>query len=155
MQMKWSNRKFDDLSGRDVYEILRLRVDIFIVEQACPYHEADGNDYEAIHVCCEDSRGLAAYARLLPAGVKYERPSIGRVIVRRDVRGEGIAHTLMERALDFMLREWKPKDIQLQAQTHLVKFYNGHGFTEISEPYEDDGIPHVDMIYKSNPSISF
>jgi len=153
--MNWSYRKFDDLSGRDVYEILRLRVGIFIVEQACPYYEVDGKDYESIHICCEDVNGLAAYTRLLPAGVKYNRPSIGRVAVREDVRGIGLAHTLMERSVDYVLREWKPEEIQLQAQTHLAGFYESHGFIVISEPYEDDGIPHVDMIYKTNQTTSF
>lgn len=144
--MGWSCQNFETLSGRDVYEILQLRVDVFVVEQECPYHEIDGNDYEALHIIYRDERGVGAYARLLPAGVNYDAPSIGRVIVRKDLRGGGFAHTLMENALNYMLKRWQPEKINLQAQTHLAYFYEGHGFTVISESYLEDGIPHVDMV---------
>lgn len=145
--MDWSYQKFDELSGYDLYELLRLRVDVFIVEQECPYHEIDGHDYEAIHVSWRDDKGIAAYARLLPGGVKYEEPSIGRVIVRKDLRGTGLADKLMSSATHYVLTEWQPKKIRLQAQTHLAAFYGRHGFEVISASYLEDGIPHVDMIH--------
>ena len=145
--MEWSCEKFEALSSHKLYEILKLRVNVFVVEQNCPYPEIDGNDYEAIHVSYADEKGIAAYTRLLPKGVKYEDPSIGRVIVRSDLRGTGIAHKLMENAVNYVLTEWQPEKIRLQAQTHLAKFYEKHGFEVISEPYTEDQIPHVDMFY--------
>ncbi|CAM3219470.1 GNAT family N-acetyltransferase [Filibacter tadaridae] len=147
--MNWTANEFDELSGRQVYEILKLRVNVFVVEQSCAYHEIDDHDYGAIHICCLDGQELVAYARLLPAGVKYKEPSIGRVIIKEDHRGTGLAHTLMERSMHYILSSWKPDEIRLQAQTHLSGFYGKHGFDKVSEPYDEDGIPHVDMIFTS------
>ena len=95
---------------------------------------------------CADEEGLAAYTRLLPAGVKYEEPSIGRVIVAKSKRGTGLAHTLMEYSVRYILDNWFPSSIRLQAQSHLSEFYGKHGFKAVSLPYDEDGIPHVDMI---------
>jgi len=143
--MEWTYKEFEKLSGREVYEMLKLRVDVFIVEQDCAYHEVDGFDYNAIHLFCLDERGIAAYARLLPACVKYPEPSIGRVIVRKDKRGTGLAHELMEKCLHYITNEWSPEKIRLQAQSHLAGFYGKHGFEAVSQPYDDGGIPHIDM----------
>ncbi|MER2088309.1 MAG: GNAT family N-acetyltransferase [Sporosarcina sp.] len=143
--MKWTYNKFEALTSREVYEMLKLRVDVFIVEQNCAYHEIDNFDYEALHIFCTDEAGLSAYARLLPAGVKYPEPSIGRVIIRQDRRGFGLAHELMKRCILHITKEWMPGKIRLQAQEHLAGFYGKHGFKAVSEPYADDGIPHVDM----------
>ena len=145
--MEWLYQSFDEISGRELYELLKLRVNVFIVEQDCPYAELDGNDFDAIHITCKDEQGIAGYSRLLPKGVKYESPSIGRVIVRADLRGTGLGHMLMECATQQVLKKWQPSEIFLQAQTHLEAFYKQHGFNTISEPYKDDGIPHIDMIY--------
>lgn len=145
--MDWKCKAFEELDVRELYEVLKLRVDVFVVEQECPYHELDGNDYKAIHVSYTDEKGTAAYTRLLPTGVKYVEPSIGRVIVRKDLRGTGLANKLMEYAVQYVLTEWQPEKIRLQAQTQLADFYRKHGFEVISEPYLEDKIPHVDMIY--------
>lgn len=144
--MNWYYREFHELSGREVYEMLKLRVNVFIVEQNCAYPEIDGYDYESIHVFCQDEEGIAAYARLLPAGVKYADPSIGRVIIRRDLRGTGLAHKLMERNVQYIIKQWQAERMYLQAQHHLAGFYEKHGFHAVSDPYEEDGIPHVDML---------
>lgn len=153
--MEWRYQKFDEISGRELYEILKLRVNVFIVEQDCPYPEIDGNDFDAIHVTCRDEEGIAAYSRLLPSGVKYKTPSIGRVIVRDDQRGTGLGHILMERAIREVLKQWEPNEIFLQAQTHLERFYKQHKFNTVSEPYDDDGIPHIDMIYQESREEGF
>ena len=149
--MEWSYQNFNALSGSEVYEVLQLRVSVFVVEQACPYQEIDGYDQASIHISCRDEKGIAAYARLLPAGVKYPDPSIGRVIVRNDLRGSGLADKLMTAALDYVVREWSPKKVKLQAQQHLEGFYIRHGFETISKPYVEDTIPHVDMICRTLP----
>ncbi|QTD39604.1 GNAT family N-acetyltransferase [Sporosarcina sp. Te-1] len=148
--MEWNCQMLSRMDGNEVYDMLRLRVDVFVVEQSCAYPELDGLDGEAIHVIGKDAGGIAAYARLLPPGVKYEDPSIGRVIVREDCRGTGLGHELMEKAMERLVKEWAPERIRLQAQYHLEKFYRGHGFTAIADPYDEDGIPHVDMVWVNN-----
>lgn len=147
--MHWDYQSFDEINGIDLYELLKLRVDVFIVEQNCSYSELDNYDQEAIHVSCRDESGLIAYARLLPKRVKYNEPSIGRVIIRADKRGTGLAHILMENCKKHMKEIWAPDEIRLQAQSHLENFYSTHGFKTISEPYVDDQIPHVDMILRN------
>lgn len=153
--MNWTYKQFSELTGYEVYEILKLRVAVFVVEQECPYHEIDGHDYDSTHVSYIDTKGIAAYTRLLPKGVKYDEPSIGRVIVREDLRGTGLANRLMEHAMHYIIEEWSPEKIRLQAQTHLVDFYGRHGFEVISNPYLEDGIPHVDMFYHNFTKKSF
>ena len=133
--MNWSYKSFTELSGSEVYEILKLRADIFVVEQNCPFPEIDGHDYESLHVCCMSGVELLAYARLLPAGVKYEEPSIGRVVIRPDKRGMGLAHTLMEYSVQTVRENWNHDKIHLQAQSHLAKFYTKHGFEIMSVVY--------------------
>ena len=147
--MYWKYQKFEQINGMDLYEIVKLRINVFIVEQKCPYPELDDLDFKAIHICCKDETGLVAYARLLPEGVKYEEPSIGRVIVRQDRRGMGLAHILMEQCINQVDELWGVSKIRLQAQVHLEEFYGTHGFKAISSPYEEDGIPHVDMILQT------
>lgn len=145
-QLEWTSSEFDQLSGIDVYEMLAFRVAVFVVEQNCPYQEVDGHDVNALHVFGKDEKGIAAYARLLPSGEKYETPSIGRVIIRSDLRGKGVGHELIKNCIHLMNERWNPEQIQLQAQAHLERFYASHGFITESEPYDEDGIPHIDMI---------
>ena len=145
--MKWTYHEFGELSGHEVYEMLKLRVDVFIVEQNCAYHEVDGHDYDAIHIFCSDEEGLAAYARLLPASVKYMEPSIGRVIIRENKRGTGLAtYPYGDEVLTLRKIIGSLKKFVCRPSTILVGFYEKHGFNAISEPYGDGGIPHVDMI---------
>lgn len=143
--MNWTTYRFDEFSARKLYEILKLRVDVFIVEQNCPYPELDGLDQESIHMDYTENGRILAYARLVPAGVKYDLPSIGRVIVHPDARSRGLAKELLTRSIDYIFSEWEPEEIQLQGQVYLQKFYESFGFVPVSEAYDEDGIPHVDM----------
>lgn len=143
--MNWKTYRFDELTARKLYEVLKLRVDVFVVEQNCPYPELDGLDQQAIHLIYSENDEVLAYARLVPAGVKYELPSIGRVIVRKDARGRGLAKKLLERSIDWILTEWNASSIQLQGQVYLQEFYQSFGFEPVSDSYDEDGIPHVDM----------
>lgn len=148
--MNWNTYRFDELSAGKLYEFLKLRVDVFVVEQNCPYPELDNLDQASIHLACGEVDRTLAYARLVPAGVKYSIPSIGRVLVHREARNQGLAKRLMEHAVDYILNEWQADEIQLQGQVYLQKFYESFGFMPISEPYDEDGIPHIDMKFSKN-----
>lgn len=148
--MDWNTYHFDELTTRKLYEFLKLRVDVFIVEQECPYHELDGLDQESIHMAYTENNQTLAYARLVPGGVKYEIPSIGRVIVHSEARGRGLAKELMGKSIDYILTKWNAEEIQLQGQVYLREFYESFGFIPISEEYDEDGIPHVDMKWTKN-----
>lgn len=144
----WRIQKFEELTGKQLYTYLQLRVNVFIVEQQCPYPELDGFDEDSFHVAYIENGKLLAYSRILPAGVKYNRVSIGRVIVDQEARGRGLAKALMKESLQFIQSKWPHQEIQLQAQTHLREFYGSFGFESVSEDYDEDGIPHVDMVKK-------
>ncbi|MBM7554318.1 GNAT family N-acetyltransferase [Thalassobacillus pellis] len=148
--MVWKQKHFHELDRKELYKILQIRVNIFVVEQNCPYPELDGYDEDAIHLWMEEGDDIAAYCRLVPGGTKYELPSIGRVLVHKEYRGNGYARTLMEKALAVLEEQWKEKGIFLQGQEHLRGFYQSCGFQPVSDVYLDDGIPHVDMIKKSD-----
>ena len=143
--MDWKIYQFDDLSSRKLYDVLKLRVDVFVVEQNCPYPELDGLDQQSVHLLCSENSKLIAYARLVPSGAKYEVPSIGRVIVHEDARGRGLAKELLERSIDYISNEWGADAIKLQGQVYLKEFYQSFGFQPISASYDEDGIPHIDM----------
>lgn len=142
----WTVKTFQELTPDELYSYLQLRVNVFIVEQSCPYPELDGYDTESLHLAYIENQELLAYARILPAGVKYNRTSIGRVIVHQKARGKGLAKQLMELSIKTIEEKWPGEEIQLQAQTYLRQFYRSFGFNEVSEEYDEDGIPHVDMV---------
>jgi ElaA protein len=148
--LNWNTYHFDELTARKLYDFLKLRVDVFVVEQNCPYPELDDLDQESIHLAYAENGQTLAYARLVPAGVKYDLPSIGRVIVHPSARSRGMAKELMARAMDYILTEWQANEIQLQGQVYLQQFYESFGFLPISEAYDEDGIPHVDMKFTKN-----
>lgn len=145
-KMDWQIKTFEQLSNRQLYLILQARVDVFVVEQQCPYPELDNYDDQAIHLYMMDKDQLFAYARLLPAGSRYQEPSIGRVLVVKNHRGKGYAYQLMNKAIDYMISNWNENTIKIQAQTYLQSFYESFGFQQITEPYLEDDIPHIDMI---------
>jgi ElaA protein len=144
----WEINTFEGLTVQQLYTYLQLRVNVFVVEQKCPYPELDGYDERAFHLAYVENEKVLAYARILPPGVKYNRISIGRVIVSEEVRGKGFAKELMKESLVFIHKNWPSQEIQLQAQTHLRSFYGSFGFVATSEEYDEDGIPHVDMVRK-------
>lgn len=146
----WIIKSFNQLSTIELYTYLQLRVNVFVVEQSCPYPELDGYDVDSYHLTYTENDEVLAYARILPAGIKYKRISIGRIIVDQKSRGRGLAKEIMNQSIEFCKEKWPNSDIQLQAQTHLKNFYGSFGFIEISDEYDEDGIPHVDMLKRSN-----
>lgn len=145
MEIRWATKRFAELSVHELYDLLRLRVDIFVVEQTCPYPEIDGQDQHAIHLLAFDADGaLIACARVLPPE-KDDLPHIGRIAVREDRRGKGIASDLMRRALDIVNDQYGSRRCALAAQAHLEHYYARFGFLRQGPDYIWDGIPHVDM----------
>lgn len=145
--MEWNFNTFNELTAAGLYNILKLRVDVFVVEQDCPYPELDNLDQQCIHLTCVEEGEIIAYSRLVPADAKYDIPSIGRVVVQPEARGRGLAKELLNKSIQFILTEWQAYEIQLQGQYYLKDFYESFGFNPISDVYDEDGIPHLDMKY--------
>lgn len=150
MQMiEWEIKTFDRLGTDEVYDLLKLRVDVFIVEQSCAYRELDEKDRhpDTLHLTGRNENGeLVAYLRILPPGLSFDRPSIGRVVVLKRNRGQGLCHRMMIQAVDQVCRIWPGMGIQISAQTYLEGFYAAYGFKKASDVYLEDGIPHVEMV---------
>ncbi len=146
--LHWQCNQFQQLDNHQLYELMKLRVDIFIVEQKCPYPELDDKDrqVETRHLTAYRDSSLIAYARLLPPGLSYPDPSIGRFAVESSVRNQGIGSLLMEKSLEEIDNLWPDQSIRISAQEHLRKFYEKFGFIKVSDSYLEDGIPHVEML---------
>ncbi|CAK4071892.1 unnamed protein product [Aphanomyces euteiches] len=138
-----------DLTVFELYDVMELRAKVFIVEQTCIYQDLDGLDKACLHVLGTDSTtAIRAYARVLPPKTKgkYQiNPMIGRVVIAPEARGSGQARVLMEKAIDVCRIHWPDLGIDIGAQAHLEKFYSSLGFRKTSEPYDEDGIMHIDM----------
>lgn len=147
MTWTWTIKEFTALTLDDLYSLLRLRVDVFVVEQACPYHELDGKDHAALHIwTCGPDRRVAACARILPPGLSYPGVSLGRVVVDPAYRSCGMGHCLVNAALDAAKETWPGVPVHIGAQAHLEGFYTSHGFVTVSDTYLEDDIPHIDMV---------
>lgn len=144
-------KSFNDLSNAELYEILQLRETVFVVEQNCVYHDIDGIDSSCQHIFAttKNTKKIIAYARLVPANLKFETPSIGRVICHQNYRSQGLGKALMQQAIITCYQLYGKRNIKISAQVYLRKFYRDLGFEEISEPYDEDGIEHVDMILEN------
>lgn len=143
--MKWKHaNRFEDLSPADIYNILKLRQDIFIIEQNCIYDDIDSLDPDCEHLLLYDENRLVAYSRIVPAGKKFKTPSIGRIAVAKAYRGDGLGRKLMEKSVD-LLKMADQQEILIEAQLYLCKFYESIGFIKISDPYDVDGIDHIKM----------
>ena len=143
----WKLKAFNELTPYELYAILRLRSEVFIVEQNCPYLDEDNKDQKGYHLMGWKDDLLAAYTRLLPAGVSYpDMASIGRVITSPAARGLGIGRELMEVSINKLYELFGHKPIKIGAQLYLQKFYESLGFVQTDEGYLEDGIPHIEMV---------
>jgi len=147
--MRFKIKKFKDLRLAELYALMQLRQEIFVVEQNCPYVDADGKDPKSVHVMGYLKNKLVAYARIVPPGISYKTPSIGRVVVHKDSRGKRYAYELMEVCIKETLRRYKKDTITISAQLYLKDFYTKTGFNAVGEVYPEDDIPHIKMIYKT------
>lgn len=144
--MTWLLKKFDDLTPQELYAILQLRNIVFAVEQNCVYPDMDDKDQASFHLMCFSNNVLAAYTRLLPPGLAYAEPSIGRVVTAPAFRREGLGRVLMSRSVDELYNLFGKQPIRIGAQCYLIKFYNDFGFTESGSIYLEDGIEHIQMV---------
>lgn len=146
MHLTWSIKKFNDLTANELYHILRLRSEVFVVEQQCVFLDADNKDQVAHHCMCWNEDSLFAYSRLIPAGFAYEEPSIGRVVTAPVARNLGIGKMLMKQSIDECINLFNANAIKIGAQLYLKKFYSSFGFEQSSEIYVEDGIEHIEML---------
>ncbi|SEL43143.1 GNAT family N-acetyltransferase [Parapedobacter koreensis] len=142
----WDIKPFDALSLEELYKILQLRQEVFILEQACVYSDLDNKDQKSFHLMGWHGDVLAAYTRLIPWGISYpDATSIGRVLVAKDFRGIRLGEELMLRSIEAIYARYGRHTIKIGAQQHLKAFYNHLGFEQTSEPYMDAGILHIEM----------
>ncbi len=144
--MKFIQSTFSNLSVQQLYDILQLRSEVFVVEQDCVYQDIDNYDQVAVHVMGYHEDTLVAYSRLLPPSTYFEQSSIGRVIVKETFRQFGYGHDLMNFSIKYLANHYPNDVIKISAQQYLIKFYSSHGFRIIGEGYLEDGIPHIGMI---------
>lgn len=149
--VQWRCLPFAALSADTLYRLLRLRSEVFVVEQNCVFQDMDGLDAACMHLLGEtvDEQGnvhLIASTRLVPTGLAFKEASIGRVVTAPAARGGGIGHALMAESLRTLEQLWGPQPVRIGAQAHLEAFYNRHGFVSDNKPYIEDGIPHLEMI---------
>ena len=142
--MHWEWKRFEELTLEELYQIVKLRVDVFVVEQRCPYPELDGKDQEALHVFAWDEEGLQAYLRVLRPGVSFPEASLGRVISRK--RRQGLGTQLLEQGLQAAERWLGKGPIRIEAQTYARGLYEKAGFRQVSGECLEDGIPHIQML---------
>ena len=149
--IRWRFARFDELTPREIHDLYRLRAAVFVVEQNCAFQDVDGADPRSFHLLGSLDGELVAYARLLPAGVKFDEPSIGRVITAPSIRRTGMGRVLMDEAMRRARGLWPGQALRIGAQAHLERFYNAYGFRKSSEPYDEDGILHIEMHYTGTP----
>lgn len=141
-------KRFSGLTPEELYQMMALRSEVFVLEQNCVYQDPDGKDPEAIHIFYMREQQMLGYLRVLPKGISYEEPSIGRVCVSKEARGMGLARRLMKEGLQYISREWNEHRVRISAQLYLKHFYESLGFVGDSEVYLEDGIEHLEMVYE-------
>ena len=145
MEITFKIKRFNELSSAELYEVLQLRSEVFVVEQNCVYQDIDGKDEKAIHVLGYYEGVLAAYSRLFKPNDYFKDSSIGRVIIKETHRDKKLGHDLMRTSIEAIKELFHETNITISAQLYLQKFYEGHGFVTVGESYLEDDIPHIEM----------
>ncbi|MGN6164781.1 MAG: GNAT family N-acetyltransferase [Flavisolibacter sp.] len=146
MQIQWILKRFEELTPYQLYAILQLRNEVFVVEQNCVFQDADGKDQDSFHLMGFLNTKLVAYTRIVPAGIIYDHPSIGRVVTSPSVRSSGMGRALMQKSIDTVYTLFGKQPIKIGAQFYLKNFYSSLGFQQISDIYLEDGIDHIYML---------
>jgi ElaA protein len=146
--MYWMIKDFNSFSIQEMYDVFKLRQNVFILEQTCFYEDIDGKDQTSFHVLGYREDELVAYARIVEKGLTFEEISIGRVLIAKNERGKGTGKTLMEKCLNYVDEVLHETVIRISAQAYLKSFYYSLGFNPVSDEYLEDGIPHLEMVRK-------
>lgn len=144
--LKWQWCKLGELSAEQVYAVLAARVAVFVVEQNCPYQDLDGLDGVAEHLIAWSGADVAGYLRVLGPGTRFDDPSIGRIITTQPFRGSGLGREVVAKGIARTRQLYPGRPVRISAQRYLEKFYGEFGFVVASQPYLEDGIPHIEMV---------
>ena len=148
MHLDWQIKHYRDLTINEFHDIIKLRLEAFVVEQNCIYLDLDGKDKKCYHMICRDGMGnIVATARIVPPGLIYEEAAIGRVVIYESIRKKGVGHELMNKCIKFCEVEFGACPIRISAQKHLEVYYEKYQFISTGKEYLEDGIPHVEMLY--------
>lgn len=142
----WKVKNFEELSINELYELLKARQEVFIVEQTCYYLDADGYDDKALHLWAESDGKIVAYCRIFSHGIKYSESSIGRVLTHPESRGLGLGKSLINIALQILETRFNTRQCRISAQDYLLEFYKDFGFEDTGKKYLEDDIPHTEMV---------
>ena len=147
--MKITTYTYQQLSKEKLYQIIRLRLEVFVLEQNCIYQDLDNKDQKAIHLVGEEEGKVIAYTRLFKKGDYFENASIGRVIVKKESRKKDYGKIIMQKSIEELKNKYNEENIEISAQKYLIKFYDDLGFKKIGEEYLEDNIPHIKMVLKT------
>lgn len=146
--MVWKIKTFDEFSVPELYAVLKARIDVFVIEQNCPYPDLDNYDQKAVHIWAEENGDVLAYCRVFDKGIKYEETSIGRVLTTEKARGKSLGKQLIQYAVETIENRFHTPEIRISAQDYLLRFYSGFGFEDTGKKYLEDDILHTEMIRK-------
>lgn len=146
--MEFKVKKFNELTTEELYKILRVRNEVFVVEQTCIYQDCDNKDHNSYHLYVEEENEVVGYLRIVNKGISYDEISIGRVLVKETHRNKGLSRRMMLEGIKFIEENLNSTEIRLSGQVYIKRFYESLGFKQVSEEYLEDNIPHVEMLYK-------
>lgn len=146
MQLIWHYKDFDELTPRELYKIMQLRNEVFVVEQNCIYNECDGKDFHCAQLWATLGDEIVASCRIVPPGISFEEPSIGRIVSHPDFRHLKLGHQIMRHSLQIIKNHYHTDRVKISAQVYLKEFYEKYGFKQNSEEYLEDLLPHMEML---------
>ncbi len=146
--MIWKIKTFEELTVPELYAMIKARIDVFVVEQDCPYPDLDGYDQKAVHLWAEQDGEVLAYCRIFDKGIKYSETSIGRVLTTEKGRGKNLGKQLIRYAVETIENRFRTSEVRISAQDYLLRFYSGFGFEDTGKKYLEDNIPHTEMFRK-------
>ncbi|AZA91572.1 putative acyltransferase [Chryseobacterium nakagawai] len=144
----WKIKTFDEFTVPELYAVLKARIDVFVIEQNCPYPDLDNYDQKAVHIWAEENGDVLAYCRIFDKGIKYDETSIGRVLTTEKGRGKSLGKLLIKYAVETIENRFHTPEIRISAQDYLLRFYGDFGFEDTGKKYLEDDIPHTEMIRK-------